>query len=500
MNIEGASTEPTGLFGDGNCAWGQRGAACFVGLWTLGVFLSGRLVNANRMDVDGIHPPHLIPINFMGMVWSVTLFGLLLIPWSSLCWRQLRCRTVRKWDSCDLYSSLAIFVTGFFGVLCEFLGRDQPSSTMLTVGTSIFGFVGVTTLSVVAVRLVVATVASLWTKSVWRFESRFNVAALIVFALLYVGFGLAPPQVQDVKLCIAGLPVAAENYALCMISDLHAGPVTSSREVRAVAEQTSALGCNAVVLNGDLAEGTVAERSTVMEPLLILRSAPDGVYYVPGNHEFYNFGGPRGPRAAAVEWTTWWEAHGVVPLNNSHVELPRAERAWFSLAGVDDVLGSPNLTQALGERGLPIVLAAHRPTPFARQAAAAHVAAQISGHTHGGQMWPIHVLASKASGGLLSGLYDVGSMPVYVSDGTIGSAQTRLRFLTRSEITRFFLTSSPVRHKSWMRPARLGLKFAWAAMAVATLLVVFLACDGLRKHLKPLQSHPMHRRIPMDSA
>ncbi len=63
------------------------------------------------------------------------------------------------------------------------------------------------------------------------------------------------------------------------------------------------------------------------------------------------------------------------------------------------------------------ILMAHRPDG-ARENAKAGVDLQLSGHTHGGQVLGLHYIAQYANDGLVSGLYPIGGMQLYVSNGT----------------------------------------------------------------------------------
>ncbi len=100
----------------------------------------------------------------------------------------------------------------------------------------------------------------------------------------------------------------------------------------------------------------------------------------------------------------------------------RRGTAGFDLAGVNDVAGAsrsdpPDFDRALSGRDAsrPAVLLAHQPVQVA-QAAARGVDLQLSGHTHGGQMWPFHY-AVRAVQPSLAGLCAVGDTQLYVSRG-----------------------------------------------------------------------------------
>jgi len=148
--------------------------------------------------------------------------------------------------------------------------------------------------------------------------------------------------------------------------------------------------------------------------------APQGRYYIPGNHEHYG---------GAAQWVEHMRALGWQPLVNEH----RTIGDGLVLAGVDDPTGAPDLAGALdGAPARPVVLLAHQPAQVAA-AAAAGVALQLSGHTHGGQIWPFHFLV-RTNQPALAGLSRHSETRLYVSRGT-GFWGPPLRVFAPSEIT-----------------------------------------------------------------
>jgi predicted MPP superfamily phosphohydrolase len=78
----------------------------------------------------------------------------------------------------------------------------------------------------------------------------------------------------------------------------------------------------------------------------------------------------------------------------------------------------PDYDAALSDRdpARPVVLMAHQPVQ-AHEAARHGVDLQLSGHTHGGQMWPFHYVVKASGQPIVSGLGRVDGMPVYVTNG-----------------------------------------------------------------------------------
>ena len=164
---------------------------------------------------------------------------------------------------------------------------------------------------------------------------------------------------------------------------------------------------------------TVEELGAAAEPLRDLAS-PEGTFFVTGNHEYF------------VEDTSSWLAElerlGVHPLRNENTAIRRGGAA-FDLVGVNDIEGEdrgdpPDFGRALTgiDASRPTILLAHQPVQVS-EAAARGVDLQLSGHTHGGQMWPFHYIVRLAQPSL-AGLSTVQRHPALrdAGRGVLGSA------------------------------------------------------------------------------
>ena len=162
--------------------------------------------------------------------------------------------------------------------------------------------------------------------------------------------------------------------------------------------------------------------------------------YVTGNHEYY--GEPDG-------WLEHMAELGWQALRNRHVVVER-DGARLVVAGVDDrtARGSGRLGHgadhaaalAGAPAGVPVLLLAHQPRQI--DAAVAHgVDLQLSGHTHGGQIWPFHLLV-RLDQPALQGLSRHGERTqLYTSRGT-GFWGPPFRVFAPSEITLLVLRSA----------------------------------------------------------
>jgi predicted MPP superfamily phosphohydrolase len=249
---------------------------------------------------------------------------------------------------------------------------------------------------------------------------------------------LGDAEVVDVPVTLERLPPGLDGFTIVQITDLHVGNTVGADLVADVVRRANALRPDLFVLTGDLVDGRVAEIGHRMAPLADL-AAPHGVYSVTGNHEyFWN----------ADEWIAQLALLGIPTLRNQRVEIRRGDDLFY-LAGIDDHGAArfarghgPNLAEALAGRdpSRAVVLLAHQPRQVA-VAARQDVCFQLSGHTHGGQIWPWHYLVSLQQGGLVAGRYTRGRTQLYVSRGA-GYWGPPVRVGAPAEITRVILRAS----------------------------------------------------------
>ena len=252
-------------------------------------------------------------------------------------------------------------------------------------------------------------------------------AVLSVIALFQ---GLRPPVVQSYEVRIDGLPNEIDGTVIVALSDMHLGSLLGERWLSARVAQVNAQQPDLVVLLGDIFEGH-GPPGRELTRILGLIAAPLGAWAVPGNHEFY---GGYGTRAEPVEDV------GFQMLRNRWIEV----RPGLILAGVEDLTvrhrsGRNVDIIARTLTGRPpgaTVLLSHTPWQ-AESAAEAGVELMLSGHTHGGQIWPFGYLVRRVYP-LLAGLYEVDGLSVIVSRGT-GTWGPRMRLLHPGEILRVTL-------------------------------------------------------------
>lgn len=260
-------------------------------------------------------------------------------------------------------------------------------------------------------------------------------AVAAILAAVGVHQALRVPPLKDIEISIRGLAPQFDGYTLLQLTDLHISRLFTVKWASAVVERANGLGANLIVVTGDLIDGSLAARRGDVEPLRDLRAA-DGVYVIPGNHEYF---------FSYRAWMAHYAEMGMRVLENDHVILDRGG-GKLVLAGVTDLsashAGHParDLAAALNgsPKGVPIILLDHQPRA-AQQAAELGVALQLSGHTHGGMIIGLDRLAARANAGYVSGRYDVDGMTLYVNNGTALWPGFALRLGRPSELTRITL-------------------------------------------------------------
>ncbi|MCK1796745.1 metallophosphoesterase [Streptomyces sp. XM4193] len=246
-----------------------------------------------------------------------------------------------------------------------------------------------------------------------RFVARAAAITAGTVAAMTVGAGThsvlaAGPKVKRVDVTLAKLPPAADGYRITLISDIHMSPVIGRGVTERIVERANATDPDLIAIAGDLVDGQVKNLRGAARPLGRLR-AREGVFFATGNHEYYS-------------GYEEWNAHLAGALGIRVLRNEREELRHFDIVGVNDLAGeehgdAPDLPKALAGRDgkRPAVLIAHQPAMI-DEAKQHGIDLQLSGHTHGGQMFPGNLLAALANPTLV-GLERYGDTQLYVTRG-----------------------------------------------------------------------------------
>ncbi len=268
----------------------------------------------------------------------------------------------------------------------------------------------------------------------------------IVFCLLFCLYGMYEAEkMPAIKTYDISSPKIKEATKIVMLSDLHIEADTSPQTIKKIVEKVNSLKPDAVVLVGDIIDNTPGKLFAQMMELKQL-SPKDHVYVVLGNHEFYS---------GAMQWAIGFAQLGFEFLNNYGAKLGNT---GIYIAGIPDIRAAAmakmkvNISNALykAEKDDYVILLSHTPQ-IAEGVTKDNVDLQLSGHTHGGQIYPFHYFTERANGGVLAGFYNKNGIEMYVSRGTRYWGPP-IRIFAPSEITVFNFSPSKEVRKDEAKP------------------------------------------------
>jgi len=308
---------------------------------------------------------------------------------------------------------------------------DTPWSRWLLMGGMTWmGTLFLLTCSLLAVEFV--TIGGCFLPNLAKTLRSLAMALALLLAVIALHQGTTAPEVDRFEVTLPELPAKLDGEVVVVMSDLHIGTMLSEERLATIISEVREQHPQLILLVGDIFEGFREQPNPIAINLLRTMTAPMGVWGVPGNHEFYG-------RSLTIKAL---EQSGVKLLRNSWAEVSPG----LILAGVEEhtISRRPEedtglITQALAGRppGATILLS-HKPWG-AEEAAAARVDLMLSGHTHGGQIWPFNYLVARLFP-LLEGRYMVNNMPVLVCRGT-GTWGAPMRLWKPGEIMRITLRS-----------------------------------------------------------
>ena len=255
----------------------------------------------------------------------------------------------------------------------------------------------------------------------------------VFFVTLAIYGGAKEPELKELEFSSSRI---SKDMRIVMISDTHINRTTPVEKVKRLVERVNALEPDAIVLVGDIADDKVEAVSEHMDALGELKAKYPPLYTF-GNHEFYN---------GLIPWQFKFKTMGFLIMFNHGVRIPDHN---VYIAGIPDAhiannsdVWNVNFIQAFkgAKEGNYRILLSHTPD-FADYLSKDSVDLQLSGHTHGGQIFPFHILAKYANK-YLSGLYDVNGIKLYVSNGA-GYWGPAMRLFAPSEITLIELKAKP---------------------------------------------------------
>lgn len=261
----------------------------------------------------------------------------------------------------------------------------------------------------------------------YDFDYKYLAIYSIVFMIVLSAWGFwnaYNPKIKNVTVEIKNLPQEWKNKKVVQISDVHLGHIYRSNFLKNIVDKINQEKPDMVFITGDLFDGMDGQLIHLVDSLNDVK-APNGIYFVTGNHETY-LGVERAAESLGET--------SVKILNNETVEIDgvqivgisypqRGERENFS----DKIKKVANL-----DYQKPNILLYHNPNS-ASMAKDLGIDLQLAGHSHRGQIFPFGIITYWIYGKYHSGLNKEGDFNMYTSSGT-GTWGPMMRTSGRSEI------------------------------------------------------------------
>jgi len=263
----------------------------------------------------------------------------------------------------------------------------------------------------------------------WHLDRRWLVEGLFVFALLAGVYGLINARrlrVRRIRVGLPNLPASWRGRVAALVSDVHLGHVNGVSFMRRIVARVAALNPEIVFLTGDLYDGTKVEPLSLAAPWKEF-SPRLGTYFVTGNHEEFS------------DTSKYLEAvsrAGVRVLHNEKVNLDGLQLVGMHHHDSTNAVRFSSILEGIGLKpNQPSILLSHAPHALEIPERAG-ISLQLSGHTHGGQIFPFTWFTRRIFGKFTYGLKRFGKMMVYTTTGA-GTWGPPLRLGTQPEIVLF---------------------------------------------------------------
>ena len=299
--------------------------------------------------------------------------------------------------------------------------RSRPHLAWLTDPLAWVAYLGMGFFTVCSTLLLLRDIGGLLLGLVYPIDASLNASIdLATFALALVvavyGYYQArrTPAVRQVDVPISNLPPALVGLRIVQISDLHVGPTIKAPFVERVVARVNELQPDLIAFTGDLADGAV-ERLAPHTAALAELTAPLGLYFCTGNHEYYS---------GVENWTEQARRLGFDVLINEGRQID-CGGGRISLAGTTDFsagelvpghTSDPAKALAASDGADVRILLAHQPRSI-EAASQADCHLQLSGHTHGGQFVPWKYVISLQQP-YVAGLHKFRDTWIYIHRGT----------------------------------------------------------------------------------
>lgn len=274
--------------------------------------------------------------------------------------------------------------------------------------------------------------------------SPLNSSFMLMFSTFICAVGVwravSFPTVTYLDLYFDKLPPAFDGYRIVHLTDLHTSRLLPESWLGETIRISNFLKPDLVLITGDLIDGSPKNRHRDIRAFKLF-DAPDGVLASLGNHEYYS---------GLNDWLTTFESIDLPVLRNENMRIKRGSEE-IVIAAITDIVAErfgeemPDIDKALAETSEEdmVVLMSHRPINTQTHADKG-VSLQLSGHTHGGQIFGLNLVTKMSNQGFLKGLYSINDMHLYLSRGAGLWGGLPVRIGVESEITEITLHSTKV--------------------------------------------------------
>ena len=254
----------------------------------------------------------------------------------------------------------------------------------------------------------------------------------ILGAAIYTLYGIVnafTPIVKRINVSINNLPKVWIGKKIVQISDIHLGHIYHYEYMMEVAKKINSLNPDAIVITGDLFDGTDGHIDVFIEPLNLLK-APKGIFYASGNHETY----------LGIDKT--FEVLGKTKITCLRNEIKTVDGLQFIGVEYPDKMEKRSVVKTIKHIGTftntkPSILLWHMPTQIGKIRKLG-ISLMLSGHTHKGQLFPFGICTHFMFRGYDYGLKRKGNFSIYTSSG-LGTWGTPMRTEKHSEIVEITL-------------------------------------------------------------
>lgn len=256
--------------------------------------------------------------------------------------------------------------------------------------------------------------------------------AIVLLTLLSFYLNAKEPKITTTQIVLQGI---TKPLNIVVLTDLHIDALMDKKGVAKIVEQTNSIMPDIILLGGDIVDNYYHNVEDSVKELAKLK-AKYGIYYVLGNHEYY------------YDTYTIIKALndiGITTLINQAMVL---RNLGLNIAGIADLMGNngrfkntilaPDLKKTLAyiDKRYPTILVAHQPKVL-KLLQGEDIKLVVSGHTHGGQIFPFHLLVLLDQP-FLSGLHlwehKDKKTQIYISNG-VGWWGMPMRLFGRREIS-----------------------------------------------------------------